>query len=200
MTSLPNGCKQTAAIAAPDLTFTELVASALDGDAIAWESLVDRLSRVAWKTISNYRLSAADREDAFASTFYRLYDKLHTVRQPEALPGWIATTARNEVHSMLRSQGRLIPMETLPLRQVTVDEVDERLLDDELTAAVLEAFATLPAKGQALLRALTAVPPLSYETIGRLLDMPVGSIGPMRGSYLRQLRAALGPWLDGEGQ
>jgi RNA polymerase sigma factor (sigma-70 family) len=182
-----------------DRTLTELVTAALDGDSGSWESLVDRLSGVVWRVVSSFDLGRTDREDAFASTFFRLYDKLATVAEPEALPGWMATTARNEVHSLLRSRKRTVPMEPLPLRQIDFTEVDERLLDDELTRAALAAFAALPPRGQALLRALTATPPLSYKEISRLLDMPVGSIGPMRAQYLRQIRSAMRPLLgDGD--
>lgn len=182
----------------PQASLTELVHRALDGDDRAWETLVDRLSGLVWKVIGSYRLSHADREDAFASTFYRLYDKLITVQNPEALPGWIATTARNEVRGLMRSQGRLLPMEELPLRDVDPVELDAALLDGELTAAVAKAFERLPAKGQALLRLLTAVPPLSYGEIGRILDLPHGSIGPMRLRYLQQVRTALHTTHGGE--
>jgi len=173
------------------------VADARAGDEAAWEALVNQLSRVVWKTIGNYRLSPADQEDAFASTFFRLFDRLDTIIEPRALPGWIATTARNEVRALLRAQGRAIPMESLPLRPLNVADIDERLLDDELVRAAVAAFAELPVKAQALLRALTAVPPLSYAEIGALLDLPHGSIGPNRATYLRMLRAALAPYLDG---
>lgn len=177
--------------------FRVLVAAARAGDESAWESLVDELSRVVWKTIGSFRLSPADQEDAFASTFFRLFDRLDTIIEPRALPGWIATTARNEVRALLRAQGRAIPMESLPLRPMVVAEIDEHLLDDELIRAAVTAFAELPVKAQALLRALTAVPPLSYAEISSLLDIPHGSIGPNRATYLRLLRAALAPYLDG---
>lgn len=175
-----------------------LAGRALDGDAHAWEQLVDRLSGIVWKVVGNYRLNAADREDAYASTFYRLYDKLGSVRDPAALPGWIATTARNEVYSVLRSHGRLVPTEAPELREVDSRELDTAMLDDELVVHALAAVSRLPAKNQALLRLLTADPPLTYEEISRLLDMPPGSIGPTRGRCLEHIRAALQPYLGGD--
>jgi len=174
-----------------------LASRALEGDADAWEALVNRLSRVVWKVIYSYRLSAADREDAYAATFYRLYDDLASVRDATALPAWMATTARNEVHALLRAKGRLVPTETLPLQEFDPGEHDAALLDDEVLARVKRAFGTLSAKQQALLRLLTADPPLTYEEIGRLLDIPHGSIGPTRGRCLDQLRLAVWPYLGG---
>lgn len=178
--------------------FVDLVARALDGDDRAWERLVDRLSGVVWKVIGNYGLAAADREDVFASAFFRLYDKLGTIVTPQALPGWMATTTRNEVYALLRQHGRLQPMDELPLHEVVPGDHDAAMLDDELQRAVHEAFGRLPARSQALLRLLTAVPPLSYEEIGRMLDMPHGSIGPTRARVLDQLRSNLRPYLGGD--
>jgi RNA polymerase sigma factor (sigma-70 family) len=181
----------------PTCDLAALATRALDGDSTAWRSLVDRLSGVVWKVVSSYRLSAADREDAYASTFYRLYDKLATIREYAALPGWVATTARNEVHAILRSQGRVVPTDAPALREVVPGDHDSALLDDELLGKAMVAFSRLPAKRQALLRLLTAEPPLSYEEISRLLDIPLGSIGPTRGRCLEQLRLELMPYFGG---
>ena len=44
---------------------------------------------------------------------------------------------------------------------------------------------------QTLLRLLIADPPLSYDEISDVLDMPKGSIGPTRQRCLSRLRAAM---------
>jgi len=174
-----------------------LIGRALAGEEVAWRQLVDRFSGLVWKVLGTYDLSANDREEAFASTFYRLFEKLSTLREPRALPKWLATTARNEANAVCRARRRLVPTDELPLREVLPGDHDRALLDDELLGAVMTAFASLPAAAQALLRLLTAVPPLSYEEIATLLDMPVGSIGPTRQRYLQRLRTALTPYVDG---
>jgi RNA polymerase sigma factor (sigma-70 family) len=174
-----------------------LVERALAGDESSWRELVDRFSGLVWKVLHTYDLSAHDREEAFGSTFYRLFEKLSTLRQPRALPKWLATTARNEANAVSRTRRRLVPTDQLPLREVLPGDHDRALLDDELLVAVMAAFATLPPAGQALLRLLTAVPPLSYEEIAALLDVPVGSIGPTRQRYIKRLRSALAPYVEG---
>jgi RNA polymerase sigma factor (sigma-70 family) len=173
-----------------------LIERALAGDESSWRQLVDRFSGLVWKVLHTYDLSTSDREEAFASTFYRLFEKLSTVRDPCALPKWLATTARNEAHAVCRTRRRLVPTDQLPLEVLPGDH-DRALLDDELLVAVMAAFATLPPAGQALLRLLTAVPPLSYEEIAALIDVPIGSIGPTRQRYLERLRAALAPYVEG---
>ena len=174
-----------------------LIERALGGDDQAWRNLVDRFSGLVWKVLSTYDLSASDREEAFASTFYRLFEKLSSLREPRALPKWLATTARNEANAVCRTRRRLVPTDVLPLREVLPGDHDRDMLDDELLVAVMAAFATLPPPAQAMLRLLTAVPPLSYEEIASLLDVPVGSIGPTRQRHLQRLRTALIPYLNG---
>ena len=190
---------RAALIAAPSWTdeLPGLIERALAGDEASWRELVDRFSGLVWRVLHTYDLSATDREEAFASTFYRLFEKLSSLREPRALPKWLATTARNEANAVSRSRRRLVPTDQLPLREVLPGDHDRALLDDELLGAVMAAFATLPPAAQALLRLLTAVPPLSYEEIATLLDVPVGSIGPTRQRHLQRLRSALTPYLEG---
>lgn len=174
-----------------DVDWPVLVGQARDGDEGAWRQIVDQLSGVVWKVLMSYELASMDREDAFASTFFRLFDKLDTVQDPKKLPGWIATVARNEANAIWRNRKRLVPSDQLPLREANCAAIDEGLLDRELLVAVAHAFDTLPAQGQALLRLLTAVPALSYDEISALLGMPRGSIGPTAGRLLNQLRRAI---------
>ena len=172
-------------------TWASLVAGALARDESAWRQLVDRLTPVVWKVLSSYRLSPDDREDAYASTFFRLYDKLHTVNDPVCLPGWIATAAKNEANALWRRRARLVPTDRLPLREVVWGDLAEALLDREDLHAALRAFERLSAEHQALLRLYTAVPKLSYDEISALLGIPKGSIGPTIGRIVVKLKRSL---------
>ena len=77
-----------------------LVAGAIDGHDAAWDALVVRLQRVVWKSVNMMTFDHEVREDAFAATWLRLAERLATIREPEKLPGWLTTTACNEVRSM----------------------------------------------------------------------------------------------------
>ena len=176
-----------------------LVARALERDQRAWRDLVDRLKGVAWKVLYSYDLPEEDRNDAFASTFFRLYERLSTIREPEKLPGWIATTARNEANTVSRRRAKLVPMAELPLRAVELGDHGEGLEDDELRTALFAAFSRLSADQQALMRMLSADPPIGYDEISRVLNLPHGSIGPTRARCLQRLRNSpeLAPFLNG---
>jgi RNA polymerase sigma factor (sigma-70 family) len=183
----------------PRIDFVEMVKLARDGDSKAKEALVSGLQRLVWHTIADFGLSHEDRQDVFAGTFCRLFERLDSIREPERLPGWIATTARNEALTLLRARGRVIVSDTIEESDDPEPSHDAELLDRELHGALQAAFLTLPHNCREILRLATAVPRLSYEEIGELLQMPHGSIGPTRQRCLDRLRNTphLRPFLEG---
>jgi RNA polymerase sigma factor (sigma-70 family) len=171
----------------------DLVAAAADGDATAWCELVDRYARLVWSVIQGYRLGTADAADVSQITWLRLAEHLSTLRDPERVGAWLATTAARESLRMLRQNRRQIPVEEMDLEapDAGAPEPGTRLIVAERDAALWEAFADLPSKGQVLLRLLFADPAPSYDEISAATGMPIGSIGPTRGRYLAQLRSRL---------
>ncbi len=144
-----------------------------------------------WSVARSHRLGDADAADVFQTTWLRLLENIDGLRNPDALSGWLATTARNESLRVLRRQARQIPTEDDKMPEEVVQaDLGERLLTDERDAALWRAFATLSGRCQALLRMLASDPPPSYEDISSALGMPVGSIGPTRGRCLQHLRRA----------
>jgi RNA polymerase sigma factor (sigma-70 family) len=179
--------------------FTELVDRARAGDASAWDAIVAGLQGIVWSTLAGFRLSHDDRNDVFAAVFFRLYERIDTIREPQKLPGWMATTTRHEALGIARSRQRTEAREDMGERAAAVRPLDEQLLDDELHVAVRAAFSRLSPQHQDLLRLLTTEPPMSYDEIAELLDIPRGSIGPTRQRCLERLRATpeLQPFLGG---
>ena len=65
------------------------------GRSAAWNELVEIYSRYVYAIVSQgFRLQGADAEDAFQEVFLRIYDRLGTLRNPEALRPWIAQLTR----------------------------------------------------------------------------------------------------------
>jgi RNA polymerase sigma factor (sigma-70 family) len=168
---------------------TELVTRARDGDRRAWEELVARLKGVVWRVTADLGLAPHDRADVFAAAFFRLVDRLDTIREPEKLAGWLATTARNEGRQLLRARSRVEPRDDLdPRNEAPMGTPGEELLQSELRVALREAFRELEPLCQELLRLVTAVPPISYDEISSVLGVPRGSLGPNRQRCLERLR------------
>jgi len=177
----------------------DLVAAARDGDESAWKHLVERLKGVVWRATADAGLTLEDREDVFASTFFRLYEHLDRIREPAKLPGWLATTARNEIASLMRARRRVEPRDDIDTGAALLPGAEEGLLDSELKEALRGAFARLDPDSQRLLRLLVEVPPLSYDHIASVTGIPRGSLGPMRQRCLERLRRSpeLRPFVEG---
>ena len=75
---------------------TDLVSRARNGDKQAWDALVARYAPLIWSICRKYELRRADAEDVGQSVWLHLVDHLEQVREPAALPGWLATTTRRE--------------------------------------------------------------------------------------------------------
>jgi hypothetical protein len=63
------------------------------------------------------------------------------------------------------------------------------MLAGERNAALWRVFEKLPDRCRRLLRVLMASPPPAYAEVALALDMPVGSIGPIRQRCLGRLKA-----------
>jgi RNA polymerase sigma factor (sigma-70 family) len=170
-----------------------LLSAAAGGDQHAWDALVDRYAGLVVAVARRYRLGEADLADVSQTVWLRLVENLRSLRDPDALPGWLVTTTRNECVRVLRSAGRLVPVDEIdgkPMgREVADDDVAEGLLRAERQDAVRAALWSLPARCRDLFRLLLSDPPLGYDVIGKRLGMPHGSIGPTRGRCLDRLRA-----------
>jgi RNA polymerase sigma factor (sigma-70 family) len=172
-----------------------LVAAAAGGDEGAWSRLVDHFAGLVWSVIRGYRMSSADAADASQTTWLRLAEHIHKVREPERIGAWLATTAGRECLRLIRHNQRAVPSDDVYLAEVPDADPavapETRVLKLERDGELWEAFSELPGKAQLLLRLLFADPPPSYEEISAATGMPIGSIGPTRGRYLAQLKGRM---------
>src|SRR5215472_1547569 len=90
-------------LACDDSVVFDLVAGARDGDVQAWDALIERYAPLIWSICRRYRLSRADVDDVRQSVWLHLVDHLDKIREPAALPGWIATTTRRECVRLVRA-------------------------------------------------------------------------------------------------
>ena len=175
-----------------DPPVTDLVARARNGDQQAWDALIERYAPLVWSICRRYRLDRADAEDVGQTVWLRLVDHLDRLRDPDALPGWLATTTRRECLQALETAHRT---DTLGLILDTQDVPDQHaataeqeLLAAERRAALREAFTSLPPHCQRLLALLIQDPPVCYAEISARLGISIGSIGPIRSRCLDKLR------------
>jgi len=175
-----------------DRSVTDLVTGARNNEQHAWNALVERYAPLVWSICRRYRLTGADADDVGQTVWLHLVDQLDNIRDPAALPGWLATTTRRECGRIMRaarkaqSPGYALDPRTIPDGQTGMAEGE--LLTAERHAALREAFTHLPPRCQQLIALLIEDPPVPYAEISARLGIPPGSIGPSRARCLDKLR------------
>jgi DNA-directed RNA polymerase specialized sigma24 family protein len=158
-----------------DPVVTGLVTRARNGDRQTWDALVDRYAALIWPICRSHRLEAADAQNAAQNVWLPLMDHLDSLRDPAALPGWLATTTRHECGRIARGAatlrrracagrrdhsrpsrpgGRAGPARSRPAR------------------GLREAFGQLPLGYQQLLALHIEAPALSHAEISARLGIP----------------------------
>jgi len=179
----------------------DLVTRARYGDKQAWDALVERYAPLIWSICRRHRLGVADAEDVGQTVWLHMADQLDKIRDPAALPGWLATATRRECLRVLRAArgplaaGYALDPETIS--DESAGAAEQEVLAAERDDALREAWQDLPPGGQRLILLLIKDPPVPYAEISARLGIPVGSIGPTRRRCLDKLRdhpavAALG--------
>jgi RNA polymerase sigma-70 factor (ECF subfamily) len=133
-----------------------------------------------------YRLDARDAEDAFQEVFVRVFERLHTLRDDDALRPWIAQTARNCAIDTLRRSGREVAMEEI------AEESDDGLAKLDEALEVQAALDLLSPDCHEILDRFFCRDE-SYRTIGTELDLPAGTIASRIARCLSRLRDVLEP-------
>jgi RNA polymerase sigma factor (sigma-70 family) len=170
-----------------------LVDLAAHGDQEAWSRVVDHYARLVWAVTRSFRLTDSDACDVSQVVWLRLLEHIDRV-DPVRVGAWLVVTTRRECLRVLAFRKRvLLTYEPDAFEVVAGDqpELDAELLADEQAVDVRRALESLPDRWQQLLGMLMADPPMPYAEIAQRLDIPIGSIGPIRGRCLEKLRVLL---------
>ena len=174
-----------------DPAVVDLVLRARSGDQAAWNEIVKRYAPLLWSICRRYRLADDEAEDLGQTVWLRLVEHLAVIREPAALPGWLAVTTRRECLTVLRvrhSRDNVVAAAEADAVAQAAPSVEEPVLIAERNAAIRAAFAELPPRCRQLLSLLARDPPLTYAEIGARLGLPIGGLGPRRGRCLERLR------------
>jgi RNA polymerase sigma-70 factor (ECF subfamily) len=172
----------------PPSSDAELVARCRGGDADAWSELVERFSRYVYAIcVQAFRLDEYEAEDVFQDVFARVYERLHTLRDDDAVRPWIGQLTRRLCVDRLRVSSRMSPV---------VDEELEPAGTDETLAALDEAMTVragldgVSPECREILDRFFARDE-SYRAIGDALGLPSGTIASRISRCLAKLRAEL---------
>jgi RNA polymerase sigma factor, sigma-70 family len=173
-------------VSPPDLRTidtTALVHAAQGGDREAFGALYERFARLVHSVL----LAGAQRDDVpdlIQDVFLRALRQLHTLREPAAFGGWIATMARNEARMHHRAAR---PMEKLSDQVAgSAPSAAAMEMDD-----VLRALRALPERYREPLT-LRLVEQMGGEEIARTLGLTHGTVRVYLHHGIRLLREQLG--------
>lgn len=163
------------------------------GDEQRMGELVDLLTPLLWHIARGAGASHQEAQDAVQTTWLKLVDKAETVRDPQAVLGWLITTLRRTVISRKRRSRDVVVDLTAPERETASDAPGpERLAElDETQQVLWRHVQQLDERCRYLLRVIAFARRPDYASIAEDLDMPIGSIGPTRGRCLGKLRRQL---------
>jgi DNA-directed RNA polymerase specialized sigma24 family protein len=127
-----------------DPSVVALVLRAAEGDQRAWDEIVERYASLVYAICTRYRLGSHDIEDVGQTVWLLLVEHLGQLREPAALPGWLATTTARECVRVVKGASRsewLGTGQDDSLRFVDDTAIDEEILMAERNEALRALFA-----------------------------------------------------------
>ena len=162
-----------------------LVCAAREGDRVAFGTLYERFARL----VHGVLLASAERDDVqdlVQDVFFRALRQLHTLREPAAFGGWIATMARNEARMHHRSARPTVELsDQLPGPAPAAPTAALEMQD------VLSALRALPERYRESLT-LRLVEQMGGEEIALKLGLTHGTVRVYLHHGIRLLREQLG--------
>jgi RNA polymerase sigma factor (sigma-70 family) len=181
----------TQALAGHSLEVLLQRACAVDEDPAAWTELSRRFGRLLLHTARKVGLNDSDAAEVVQQTWIRLWERGHQIRDPESLPAWLTATARRESLRVAISGKRYLlcaDPTTEHGERFPAVAADVYPVDGDYEPSLEQALTRLPPMQQQLIRLLMSDTCPSYGEVAQKLQLPVGSIGPMRMRALRALR------------
>lgn len=174
-----------------------LVRACARGDAVAWDTLVDRYKRLIYTVARRSGLDDEQATDVFQRVFTILLERIASIEQPSQISAWFIATTRREAWRMRKREqlapaARGIPEDyaaDLPDTDPLPEDQVQLIEDQHRVRLALEALDER-CRHLLTLLFLTREPP-TYATIATLLDMREGAIGPTRARCLQKLRRLL---------
>ena len=168
----------------------ELVERVRTGDQEAWGHLIRRYGGKVWTVARSQGLDRERASDVVQTVWLNLLHGVDHVREPAAISAWLTTVARREAIRVDRLSKRTVPVddERFEREPAATTDLDDGAISRHDGAIVRSAIDRLGGRCRELLRLLYSTDELSYQEIGVMLDMPIGSIGPTRARCLERLR------------
>ena len=177
-----------------------MVLRARAGDSTAIDAIVERCTPMLRRVARRYVANAAEVDDVVQDVWVTFVQNLDDIREPAATRGWLVRVLTHNAWRAQRRAGRAIPTADVGDRAAPQDTEDAALRHvwcDDLRPRLTTALTALRPADRRLVLLLAGERQPDYRTVSKMVDRPVGSIGPTRQRALERLRRQ--PSLAGTG-
>ena len=164
-------------------TDAELIQHTLAGDETAFAELVKRHQKpvhtLAWRKIGDFQIA----EEITQDTFLKVYQRLHTLKDPNQFSGWLYVIATRRCYAWLRKKRiRTDPLEDVNTTMIHKDAYSHHVIEDRRNSAVdahREAVKKLLAKlkeSERTVMTLHYLGEMTVEEISKFIGVSAGTI------------------------
>jgi RNA polymerase sigma-70 factor (ECF subfamily) len=156
-----------------------LISKVLEGDTESFRQLIKQHERLVAHMVGRIVRNSEDQEELCQDVFLKVYDKLKEFNFKSKLSTWIATIAYRHAINYIRK--KQIPFneqgewEDFKEQFIANDNLEEELADKDLEEHVMVYINQLPVHYRSVLT-MYHVDGMSYQEIGKITDMPEGTV------------------------
>ncbi len=171
------------------------------GDRFAFDTLVEVITPLMWRTTRGAGLDPTTSEDVIQGVWLSLLRSADSVRDPQTIVKWVLTSTRREAWRISKRtrtdqqrSGAVFGVDSEELMDIPAAREagpEERVIADDRQRMLWGHVQALPERCRQLLGVIAYADKPDYAALAEALGMPVGSIGPTRGRCLAKLRDAL---------
>jgi RNA polymerase sigma-70 factor, ECF subfamily len=157
-----------------------LLARCRQGDDLAWEEFVRQHQGRVFGVAYHYLRNREEARDTAQDIFIKVYQRLDTLREGDALLPWLLRLARNSCLDRLRrlkvrTPPGEVPVDEAPQVAAPTPDPEEETLLGAREALFYRALARLSDKNREMIL-LKDIQELKLEEISEMLAMPLGTV------------------------
>ena len=171
------------------MNYRRLVARCQKGDRKAQRQLYDLFKQRLMGICTRYARERAEAEDIFHEALVKVFEKIGSLKDPQALPGWVRQIVINTAVNQYRANVKLQHHDESVLLQESSEEyiaILDKLSNDEL----LTQIRTLP-EGYRVVFNLYVIDGYTHPQIADLLKISVGTSKSQLHAAKKMLRTHL---------
>lgn len=171
----------------------DLVDRCRHGQEGAWTALINKYKNLIYSIPIRAGFSQEEAADIFQAVCLDLFCELSSLREPDALAGWLIRVTRNKCYHKRMEDNRYVSDHAQNEHTSAPEHIPENVIHEiEREQFVRDALSELNPRCRELVRKLFfELPARPYQEVARELGLAVGSIGIIRRRCLNCLRDRL---------